>query len=338
MSTWFFFLRSYIKRPVMWICSALVILLAVFAFSTGHFRHSLPCAVYSEDPSKEASDVLDYLQGTGFAAAGSAEELYEMVKTGKADTGILLVNEFSEYLEEGNLSKSAVFVISERSMRVHINKLMGAVAIYQELQPYLTAITAAKYGYDASAQDISAYREIVVGMTNPLYFEIVSVDGALDDVTDNYDLAIGIVIISCFVVIGFICAGPVRRNSRKVRQRFSGFGQFYLKCMLPQCASVGAIAAISGLAGFLISALFLEVPLADIILPFIITMAVMTVFFSLFSCLPVSDHLLVCIIAVDAALSLVLCPLYSATNLLGGYIGPFRFLSLPYLMFALMQL
>lgn len=312
----------------------MVILLGVFSFSTGHFRHTLPYAAFSEDPSDEASRVLDYLHDIGFERIGSAEELYDMVKAGKADCGILLVKEFSTYLEEGNLSGCAVFVISERSTHAGRIRLMAAAAIYQRLQPYLAAITAQGFGFDASAQDISAYSDAVKAPR--LEFEIVSVDGALDDSRGNYDLAIGIVIISCFVALGFLCAGLIRHGSRKVRQRFPGFWSFYLKCMLPQCASVGVIVAAGGLAGFLISAVFLEVPLAEIILPFIITMAVMTVFFSLYSCLPVSDHLLICIIAVDAALSFVLCPLYSVTNIFAGIIGPFRFISLPYLMFALM--
>ena len=157
----FYFLGSYLKRPVIWLCAALVVFLAVFSFSTERFRHSLPCAVYSEDDSPEARSVTDYLLETGFVKADSVQGLIEMIRTGKADTGVILVREFSEYLEEGNMSRSAVFVISESSMRVHINKLMAAVAIYQAVQPYLTSGAANDFGYQASAEDILQYEKEV---------------------------------------------------------------------------------------------------------------------------------------------------------------------------------
>jgi len=40
---------------------------------------------------------------------------------------------------------------------VHINRLMAAVAVYQAVQPYLTAVTANDFGFPASAEDILQY-------------------------------------------------------------------------------------------------------------------------------------------------------------------------------------
>ena len=333
-----FFLKTFVKKPVVWLTFVVVLLVSFFAFSTTELRDDLPCAVYSEDGSDEAQSIVSYLEKNGFYVCSSHEELSEMIKKGKADAGLVINEGLMDKMESGSLSRCANFYISDRTQNESLYKLMSAVAIYQTFMPYKAAQAASTYGYDADAGDIISYRDEIESRVNPLEFEIVSLDGAALDTGDNFDLPIGVLSISIFAILGFLCTGLIRRTGRQVKIRFYSFKEFFFKCMVPQCAMMGLIVYAASAIGLLISAAFFSCPVLKLLISLFIYIFILIWLFALISVLPLSDHLLVSIIAIDAAVSLVLCPLYEVTSLLIGYIGPLRCISAPYLMFMFFNL
>lgn len=334
----FFFLKSFLKKPVMWVSLAVVFAVSFFAFASAALREPLPCALYSEDAGKEAQKVVAYLEENGFHVCGSYDEAQEMVMTGKADTGVILRDGFGEKLAEADLRECTELIVSERSQKTSMYKLMAAVAIYQQLMPYSAAEVAVTMGYDADYEDITAFEEEIKDRVNPLEFHITSVDGADIEVQENFDLPIGIAAICCFAILGFLCVAVNRRNGRMVRQRFESFGSFALRCILPQNIASGLYVLIAAGAGTAAAAAAgYAVPFSELALPFVLYMVLLVLIFTVLVITPLSDNLLICIIAIDAAVSLVLCPLYSGSNLLLGFIAPFRMFSIPYYMFLLMM-
>lgn len=333
MSSLVFFLKVYLKKPAVWLAAALILAITVFSFLTPRLMQELPCAVFSCEDSEEAGHVVAYLQERDFLLCEEEEEVYEMVRTGRADCGVILNEEFTSMIREDRLDHCARFLTSDRSMNASQYKLMTAVAIYQQLMPYKAAETAAEMGYPAKAEDIAFYEEQVTSLVNPLEFRITSVEGSVIEDQENYDLPVGAVSITCFIMIGMLCVSLIRKRSEAVRQRFSSVSSYFGSCVLPQCASAGLILFAAGTAGILISSGSRDIPSLKIVLALAVYMVLLTVLFSLVSMLRIPPQILICIIAIDAALSLILCPLYGGTKLLAGFIGPLRHISVPYLMY-----
>ena len=338
MKNTFFFLNGFLKRPVIWLALAVLAFVSVFSFSTETLRSPLPCAVYSKDQGEEAEKVVRYLEENGFFAADSEETAGEMVLEGTADCAVVLAEDFSVKLREGSLKNCAELLVSERSQKTSMYKLMAAVAIYQIYMPYTAAETAELFDYKASVEDIENYRETVLEKVNPLEFHVISVEGADISPEDNFDLPVGVISLSCFTVLGFLCTVLIRRRGTAVSFRFPGFGSYLWNCILPQCTAAGILTYAAAAAGILIVSRFFAVPLFSLLLAMIPYLIILILVMTVLTVLPVSDHLLICIIAIDASLSLLLCPLYSGTNLLLGYIGPFRVLSIPYYIYPFLAL
>lgn len=327
------FLRVFLKRPVIWVAFAVTLLVTLFSFTTSKLTDQLPCALYSCDDSKEAKEVVSYLGSKDFVLCGTEKEVYELVRSGLADTGVILNEGFAEKLTKDDLRDCARLITSERSIQTSTYKLMAAVAIYQQVMPYKAAATAEEMGFSVGAEDILFYSETVRSMVNPLEFPVVTVDGKSTENLINHDLQAGVIAIACFVMLGMICIAMIRNHSSVVRPRFSSRTGYFSKCLLPQCAAAGTILFVSTAAGILVSTLFSEVPVAKFLLALLLYLAVLVVFFAAVSLLPIPSMLLICLIAIDAAVSLILCPLYGGTNLLIRYIGPLRALSVPYLFY-----
>ena len=283
--------------------------------------------------------IVQYLEENGYFLCESTEEAKDMVRNGKADTGVILKENFDRKMNEADLKNCAELIVSDRSQKTSMYKLMAAVAIYQQFMPYDAAKVASGIGYDADYEDIIAFEKELEGRVTPLEVHITSVSGADIEPQENFDLPIGFIAISCFAVLGFLCVAVNRRNGRMVRQRFASFGSFVGRCILPQNIVAGLFVFIAAAAGAGMAAVWGNaVPLGMLVLPFLLYIILLILLFTVLILIPISDNLLVCIIAVDAAVSLILCPLYSGSNLLLGFIAPFRLVSVPYYLFLLMQL
>ncbi len=335
MKNTIFFLKSYIKMPV--IIGSLIVLAFVsfFSFATKEFKNDLPCAIFSADMSEEAQNVAAYLQKKGYKLCGSSDEVIEMIENGSADCGVVIKEGFKDKILNYDLSKCAEFIVSDRTVNASLYRLMSAAAIYRTYLPYKSLETMQSFGYEASYSDIERYAKAVSSNMNMLEFEIVNVDGAVIDTGDNNNLPIGVLSIAVFSMFGFLCTGFLRRTARSVRIRFQNGRDFFLKCVVPQSGAVGILTFIASAAGLFTASRFYTVSIFKLLVALAIYVFILVWLLSFISILPISDYALLCIIALDAAISLILCPLYDGTSLLVSYIKPLRYISAPYILFPL---
>lgn len=341
MRQFFFFLLSGLKKKITWMTCVLVFLLTLFGFAGAAAREPLPGAVFSDEASEEAEAVVTYLDGYSFYVCRSREELLSMVRSGEADSGVILLSGFGEALSEGNLSQSAELVVSDRSQRDSQTRLFAAYAICQAEMSCIAAQTAEEMGYASAGEDLGSYEERTAEEVKRLEFEMVTVDGESAEGSENTDFPVGTLAVGCFTVFGLFCTGSVRRSCRELRIRFCYGPSWFFRCLFMRYAAAGVCvfcAAAAGICVAKILGLSGTLPQMRLLSALFIYIFVLICLFSILSALPVSEYFLVCAIAAEATASLVLCPLYSKTNLMLGVISPLRVFSIPYLLFLLFQL
>ena len=333
-----FFLRVYLKKPVIYMAAAVLFAVSIFAFSTEQLRESLPCAAAAADESEEARRILSYLEEKGFVLCEDEEEVRQMVRAGKADSGIVFREGFDEKLRSQDLKDSVFLISTDRSANTGMFKLMTAIAVYQNLMPYTAADMLEKYGYAAEAEDILRYEPQIRSQVHPLEFNVVSIDGEEITGQPDYNLPVGALSITVFVMFGLLCAVMIRRNAEAVKSRFPSGRAFFGQCILPQCAAAGILCYAAAALGLLAASVSFEVPLGHLLPALIPYLLILIVLFSLLVWAGIPTQILVCLIAADAAVSLFLCPLYGGTLFLLGWIRPLRVISAPYLLYLFLFL
>ncbi len=329
----FFFLAISIKQPVVWLTGAVMIATSFFSFFAKDMNQNLPNVVCSEDSSEVAREVMDYLSNYNFVHCNTAKEAENMIKSGEANTGLILHADFLDSMISDNMGKIATLLVSDRSLNKTLNQMYATFAIYQSYVPYFAANEATDMGYPADADDITHFADKID--VNRLEFQLNSVDGQILKEEENYDLQLGVLAVGMFAVLGFLCTGLIRRTCRAVRVRFQSRYEFFFRCLLPQCISAGILLLTATALGLLFASVFFTVPFARFLTALMLYQIILVVLFAVIDLLPFSDYLLTCLIAVNAVISLVLCPLYDGTNLLSVYMLPLRTLSVPYLLYVM---
>lgn len=329
-----FFLQVYIRKPVIWLGAIITAAVVIFSFSSPAFTEELPCAFYCADRSEEANALSDYLSKKNFVRCADEKEVYNMVRNAEADTGLIIRDDFTDSLRSYDLKDCAQIVTSDRSINTASYKLIAAAAIYQQIMPYKAASTAQQMGFDADTEDITSYEDVADTLVRPLEFEITSVTGESIDENRDIDSAVGVMSITCFVLLGMLSIAVIRRSSADVRIRFKTSLFFYRKALLPQNAAAALWIFAATAIGLAVSSALFGAPFLKLTIAFLLYIIILVCLFSAVSMLNVSSEILVIIIAVDAALSLILCPLYGQTALLLSSLRPLRFLSIPYLIYC----
>ena len=119
------------------------------------------------------------------------------------------------------------------------------------------------------------------------------------------------------------------KAGKDMRMRFSSTASRYASCLLPQSVAAALLLYLAAAAGVLVASRLFFVPTASLLVGLIPYLAILSLLFSLLLLLPVSPQVLVCVIAADAVISLVLCPLFSATGLV-PILPSLRVFSVPY--------
>ena len=329
MREWLFFIRVYFKKPVLWLSAALCLVLVVFAFSASRFKEDLPYACCSLDDSIEAEQVMENLSAKNFVVCRDEKEVYDRIRSGTADTGMILYEGFAEKLKSDDLNDCAMIVTSKRSMNAGICKIIAAAAIYEQVMPYKAAVSAGQMGFAADAQDIQANEEKVKDLVHRLEFEITTVSGASAEKVQNESAGVGVTAIICFVLFGMLAAAMISRNSRQIRPRFSSAKGFFAKCLLPQCAAAGLWILAAAAAGLAVSSALFGIAFSGMILALVCYLVILVLLFSVLSLINIPSEILIALIAIDAVLSLILCPIYGEAGVLLAGLKPLRFLSIP---------
>lgn len=329
-------LRRFLRMPAFLLTLILVLLVCLGSFGYVEVKEDRPCGIFSQSDSETAHGVVAYLVEQGFVECGCYEELREMVRTGKADCGLVLPGDFEEKLQRGKTRGCADLLTSSRSSRENTYAMIAMVGIFRAYAPYLASDVAGTLGYEADPETMAAYMEEYYGIVPQLAFRITSVEGETLPEQASTNLPVGIMAVCGFLAMGFFSIGVVAANTRQTSARFSKLQRMF-SVIMPQTMSMALLlGCVTALGGYLGSRIWgLNVPgLIPGVFGYYLFLGWLC---SLIVLLPLGDHLRYCFVALDGAVSLFLCPLYWDIGLYVPKLKILRCLSFPYGLYAILE-
>lgn len=323
------FLRHCLKSPTVLLSMGIVGLVASLSFGYTALKEDRPCVIFDADSTAPSQAVLDYLETREFQLCDSREALLEELQTGNADCGIVLKEGFAEALEAGNLRNCAELLVTSRTSRDNTFSMIALVGIYRQYAPYLAAEIAENQGLPSDPQAIISGYETYEGTVPKLEFQVTSVAGQVLEEAPSTNLPMALIAISIMVAFGFLSMGGLRRSTAALRPRFS-VRRLLLLEILPQSAALALCLWLGAALGAVLGSFRFYVPLSTLLPALLGYTLALGWFFSFLLAAGLSAHALSSLIALDAAISLFLCPAYWDIALYAPVLTPVRVLSIPY--------
>ena len=334
MKNFTLFLVHTLRMPLTWLLMIVLAVLSAISFGYSNVHQNLPCAVYAEDDSLTAQHILSNMQTEEYLIMDSREAFMNAIRRGKADCGIIIKAGLDSRMEQMDLTECAEMWVTPRTALERMYSLLVASRIFNEFAPYLTIRAFKDYGYSISLESVKDYFIKIRDEITPLTFTITDIDGAPVTEAPGVDLPLSIIAIASWIAFGFYSIGIVRRRTRSAAVRFPSFKRIW-DVQLPQLVCTGIVLCASVLIGILLGRLLLVFSLGRLLLKAVLYFAILTVLLLLLLETPLSDHVLICIIALDASLSLLLCPLFWDISAYSQTLSYLRLISVPYWIFLL---
>ena len=334
MKTFTLFLKHTLHMPLTWLLLIVLTVLSAISFGYSNVHHNLPCAVFAEDDSITSRHILEGMQTDEYLITASREEFMNTIRRGKADCGIILKAGLDERMKEMDLTSCAEMWVSPRTSLERMYSLLVSSRIYNEFAPYLTIRAFRDYGYTISLASVKDYFVKIRDEITPLTFTMTDIEGAPVSEAPGVDLPLSVIAIASWIAFGFYSVGILRRRTRRTALRFT-HRQRLQNVQIPQMLSAGLCLCLSVLLGILLGRFLLPFAAGRILLKTVLYFMILTILFLLLMETSLSDHVLICIIALDASLSLVLCPLFWDIAAYAPWLGYVRLISIPYWIFLL---
>ncbi len=334
MRSFLMFCRHTLKQPLVWLIVVTLFLISFFSFGYAAVNKNLPCAVCSEDVSENAQAVMDSLDPEYFLVCSSRSEVLSLMRRGRVDCGAVLLPGFGQRMEQFSMDQCTEFLVSPRTSLEAMYKFLLLITIYNEYTPYLTITGFKEFGLSITLEEVHEYFRRIKPEITPLSFVVTNVDGVSVDLVPSIDLPIGLIAIAGFLAYGFYAIGIVRRRGNRVKARFSKWSmlsEVFWPRLIPACLLLFAGSAI----GVILGQSFLSFPVGSVILGLGLYYLLLTILFSVLIQLPFSDHVLICIVALDASISLLMCPLFWDISLFISWFKMLRIICVPYWLYLL---
>ncbi|MCR5005251.1 MAG: hypothetical protein K6A77_05050 [Clostridiales bacterium] len=334
MKTFTLFLKRTLHMPLTWLLLVVLMVLSAISFGYSNVHHNLPCAVFAEDDSITSQHILNGMQTDEYLITDSREAFMNAIRRGKADCGIILKAGLDERMEAMDLTDCAEMWVSPRTSLERMYTLLVSSRIFNEFTPYLTIRAFHDYGYTISLSSVKEYFVKIREEITPLTFTITDIEGAPVTEAPGIDLPLSVIAIASWIAFGFYSIGILRRRTRSTALRFK-HRQRIRFVQIPQTISIGLCLCLSVLLGILLGRFLLPFAVGRVLLKAVLYFMILTILFLLLMETPLSDHVLICIIALDASLSLVLCPLFWDITAYAPWLSYIRLISIPYWIFLL---
>ena len=329
------FLVKALHTPQILLSAALLFLISFFAFGYADLRENLPCAIVSEDNSDEAGALLEYLTEYDFVVYDSREEAEAAVSDGSVDCAAVISDGLLQRMSSGDMEGVCDLMISDRTAQKDTYSLLLCAAILQVYAPCLTQNALASQGYPLTEEQTAEYFARAESEITPLQFQVIDVEGNAVSAEPTDLLPVGLIAISAFLLYGFLSIALVRRRSESVRIRFTSPRDYCAGVLLPRLLPVGFLLTCASCVGILCGHIFLDFDLLPLLAAVIGYFAALTILLTLLMLLPASGHFLTCAVGLDAAVSLILCPLYLNIALILPGSEILRVISIPFLLYLL---
>ena len=327
--------RRSLRNPLILLTAGILLIIVGLSFGYTSVHQNLPCAIYLKEESALGDQLTDFLDHYHFVKVSSEEEIIRMMQNGSADCGLVVEAGLEQHMQAGQMENIATFLVSPRTSLERSYSLITIGAIMRLYAPYFTEHAIREYGYETTFDDVLHYFDRSRAEMTDLSFKIEDVDGITVSQKPSVNLSIGLIALTGFLAYGFFAVGLVRRKAALVRSRFNRSGLW--RCVvLPRLLPLGLIFCLASILGVLVGKLFLSFAAWPLILASVVYYAFLTFLFSLLLILPLSDHMLICLIALDTVLSLILLPIYRDFAAYVPVLKILRTVSVPYLLFLLL--
>ncbi len=301
----------FLKLTVRTALAGALLLFVITWLSFGYSKVSTMngCAICTEDTSPEAQELLDSLDPVRFHRVATREEALRAVQSGAADCGMVLRSGLAARLQSVDLDGCMELLVSPLSQMERSLTMETTSRLYDLVAPYLTQKAIADYGFELSMEQVQTYFRRAEAEITPLSFTITDVAGTDVDAVPSTELPLGLIAIAGFIIYGFLVVGRIRPKLRNVRGRFSAKG-WLVHAAMPRILPTGLLLCLAALLGAIPGSLTAGVACLPILVSIFLYFLALSILFLFMPMLPFSDHVLICLIALEAAISLVLCPLF----------------------------
>ena len=303
--------------------TSFLVLLAVYV--TAIFAASLngaageypPAGVCGGDDSAAGERIVSYLTDNGFILFDDEEEMRRQVEDGTLDCGVVLPDDLSRRLEEGEINGCARFLESPLSLIPERYRGHASAALFREYAPHIAASALADAGI-AREELLTEYEEMFA-QGYAFSFEILTTDGAYHPENTENTLVIGAAALLLFALL----LGMGTNDGQAGLLHRLGIKKMLLTVTLPQELVYTGAAAAAGSAGLVLAgALQWIAPLWI----YALLLCALRVFLSAF----LGDRERCILAAVVLLLSLALCPVFVDLTLFAPALRALRCILAPY--------
>lgn len=172
-------------RSVFFVCALAVLAAAVCAAAALGENVAEPhCLVLDEDNTETSRRIYESLIEDGLTPAESREEIYQAVRGGRSDCGVVLLSGVESYAKSRNMNGSALMISSPTSVFADFFAGIVSAELFMQVSPYLAAGVLDEIGVKDSYDDIARYYEDYLASGYRFEFKVETLEGAIEQEAD----------------------------------------------------------------------------------------------------------------------------------------------------------
>lgn len=182
-----FFLFSLKRtvRSVFFVCALAVLTAAVCAAAALGEKVAEPrCLLIDTDNTETSGRIYEALINDGLTPAKDKQEIYDAVRSGTADCGVVLLPGIERYARARNMNGSALMITSPTSVFSEFFAGIVSAELFMQVSPYLAAGVLDELGVKDSINDISNYYEAFLESGYCFEFKTETLEGTIEQKAD----------------------------------------------------------------------------------------------------------------------------------------------------------
>jgi len=215
MKAWELAIKRCVSDVAFMSALLLILILLPLTANLGKVTAQLPAGVVDEDRSIVSKRVMEQLLQDNFVPFEDEEDLYQAVKAGDLDCGVVLPAGLQEKIEAKSLNGEIKVIRSAQSLTEELYMGQVSACLFAQIAPYITA-------EELHALDISR-EEVLIKYHNRMKqgyvfsFEILSQDALpIPENTKAKSLMTGVVAVMIYIVTSLAVITVVHKDARSL--------------------------------------------------------------------------------------------------------------------------
>jgi len=311
-----FALKRFLVRPLFPLLLVLCAAAIALSGTVTDVVDTPPAGVCTLSDSVQARRIEAYLLENGFVRSDDPGRLEELVGTGELDCAVILPEDLTELMENGELEGCLHWIQSPSSFAADLYRSHAAAALFREYAPYLTA--GVFEGTEIPREEVIRAYERMFDSGHVFSFELLTAEeGRGPENVKRQSLVMGAAsILLCAVVFAF--CGELTDSAARTMLKRLGLRQMLRGIVLPAMVVRGILAAAAACVGLLLAGM------QELMLPAVVYTLLLTgLGVLLMAVLPGTRHLYI-LLSVLIICSAALCPICTDLALLSPVLAAIR--------------